>query len=136
MAVVTVSRQSEIVPNCVEIRAFEFSGWHNGGGTFGLRVLGGRGERDRFRPWRDKLTREGLDIVLPAKTGTVIIEGVSVTPSYWTKCPSLRDLGIRDWMLENQIWPWPDGDTPKYIGELNPDGARVALTVSPAQKIS
>ena len=46
---------------------FEFSGWHNGSGTFGLKVLGGLEERDRFLPWRDKLERGSLDIVLPDK---------------------------------------------------------------------
>ena len=110
----------------------EFSGWHNGSGTFGLKVLGGLEERDRFLPWRDKLEREGLD-VLPGKAGDVLVEGVSETPSFWKNCPEFRDSRIRDWMLEHQVWPWPYRDPPKYIGELNPDGACVTLRVSPAQ---
>ena len=68
----------------------EFSGWHNGSGTFGLKVLGGLEERDRFLPWRDKLEREGLD-VLPGKAGDVLVEGVSETPSFWKNCPEFRD---------------------------------------------
>ena len=111
----------------------EFSGWHNGSGTFGLKVLGGLEERDRFLPWRDKLEREGLDIVLPGKAGDVLVEGVSVTRSFWKNCPEFRDSRIRDWMFEHQVWPWPYKDPPKYIGELNPDGACVTLRVSPAQ---
>lgn len=120
-------------PLAREVPEFELSGWHNGSGTFGLKVLGGLEERDRFLPWRDKLEGECVDIVLPGKAGDVLVEGVSVTPSFWNNCPEFRDSRIRDWMLERQVWPWPYRDPPKYIGELNTDGARVTLRVSPTR---
>ena len=57
-------------------------------------MLGGLAERDRFLPWRDKLEREGLDIVLPGKVGDVLVEGCLRNPRrFGRNAPSSGILG-------------------------------------------
>ena len=87
--------------------------------------------------WKDRLQREGLDIVLPGEA-----EDVHVSPNvfrekpFWTTCPEFRSPLIGDWMERREDRaehgrPWPKGKPPKYDGcKLTTDGERVTLRVN------
>ena len=86
-----------------------------------------------FIPWKDRLQREGLTIVLPGEVNDVSVR-INVKESFWSTCPELKssrsreDRGlIRDWMKRRGDSaqhgpPWPKGQPPKYVGELITDG--------------
>ena len=73
------------LPLAGKMPELELSGWHNGGGTFGLKVLGGLEERDRFLPLKARVEREGLDIVLPGEAGDVTVR-VNVSETFGSTC--------------------------------------------------
>ena len=77
------------LPLAGKMPELELSGWHNGGGTFGLKVLGGLEERDRFLPLKARVEREGLDIVLPGEAGDVTVR-VNVSETFGSTCPEFR----------------------------------------------
>ena len=106
-----------------------FGGWK--GRTLGLRVS--TSDRKRLfldRRLKNRLQREGLDMVLPEGTEDVTTVSVTVSPSFWKKCPSFRSRQIGDWMKlrgdcaqDGPPW-WPERENPKYVGKLITDGGR------------
>ena len=88
------------------------SAWHDGGGTYGIRV--GRGNRDAFFDPTWSMIEVEMD---------EDIQCFHLTPGFWNDCPEFRDRGvplIRDWLRRHRTLPWEKGHPPR--AELVPLG--------------
>ena len=88
------------------------SAFHDGHGTYGLRVLGAR-EGLWFRPEWSWVTVELPDDPRPAC--------LSVGEGFWRETPVLRSARLREFFDRNGLLPW-DRDRPPHF-ELVPLGA-------------
>ena len=90
------------------------SAWHDGHGSYGLRVLEATVSL-YFRPeW------ETVSIYLPdMKEATV----VPLTPSFWEGSPELRSSDIKSFFVRNDLVPWEKQRPPNF--ELVPLGEGV-----------
>jgi hypothetical protein len=90
------------------------SAWHDGGGSYGLRILEANVSL-YFRPeW------ETVAIYLPDETEPVV---VPLTPSFWRGSPELRSSRIKAFFLRNGLIPWEKKQPPNL--ELVPLGEGV-----------
>jgi hypothetical protein len=90
------------------------SAWHDGHGSYGLRVLEGNVSL-YFRPeWPT------VSIYLPDETEPIV---VSLSPSFWTGSPELRSSRIKQFFLRNGLIPWEKNQPPNL--ELVPLGEGV-----------
>ncbi len=88
------------------------SAWHDGGGSFGLRVLAGDVSL-YFRPeWED------VRIHLPGERSPV---HVTLTGSFWSSAPELRSPRIRTFLERHDLVGWDRKRPPHF--ELEPLGA-------------
>ncbi len=90
------------------------SGWHDGHGSYGLRVL----EADvslNFRPeW------ETVTLYLPDERDPT---SVPLSASFWESSPEIRSSRIKAFFVRNQLAPW-EKNHPPYL-ELIPLGEGV-----------
>ena len=91
------------------------SGWR--GGIFEFRVS--MKNRELFRG----LTKVKLQ--LPDSRGEFCQTEIELTPSFWRKCPEIRDKKIGEWMRERGDIPWTKGSPPKYEAEMTSNHLRV-----------
>ncbi len=91
------------------------SACHDGHGTYGLRVLGGRVGL-WFRPeWR------WVTVHLPDEPGEPAC--LALGEGFWRDTPVLRSARLRDFLDRNGLLPW-DRDHPPHF-ELEPTGGGV-----------
>lgn len=87
------------------------SAWHDGHGTYGLRIMGD-GAGLWFRPeWR------WVTVHLP---GDPIPAAIAITPSFWKSNPELRSPRIRAYFEREGLTPWEKNRPPQF--ELEPIG--------------
>jgi len=92
------------------------SAWTNGGGFYGLKVLG-EGRNAFESDWGTVV----LD--LPGLTKPVV---ATLSASFWKSCPEIRSTGIREFLDHHGILSWPPRCPPRFL--LIPAGrARFAL---------
>ena len=77
----------------------------NGGGSYGLRVLG-RKLGLWFRPEWETVTVKLPDDDSPVK--------VKISDSFWTGCPYLRSPRFREFLVRNGLLPWPKNRPPHF----------------------
>jgi len=72
------------------------------GGTYGVRV-GSRNVAQYFeRQW------DFVEIELDGE-----YHRVSLSDSFWKRCPELRSVTFGDWLQRRGLRPWPKGNPPK-----------------------
>jgi hypothetical protein len=81
--------------------------WSNGspsssGAGYGLKIS--REDRDRFfdRSWKE------IFLQLPGQSSFA----VPVSESFWRSCTELRSASIGQWLILNNLAPWPRGEPP------------------------
>jgi hypothetical protein len=89
--------------------------WSNGaprqsGAGYGIRVEASDRERYFARSWPE------IDVDLGAYGRATI----SVSASFWSRCPELRSAMIGRWLLGHRVAPWPAGRPPQLT--LLPQG--------------
>ncbi len=90
------------------------SAWHDGHGSYGLRVLEATVSL-YFRPeW------ETVRIYLPDMKEAAV---VPLTPSFWEGSPELRSSDIKSFFVRNDLVPWEKQQPPNF--ELVPLGEGV-----------
>lgn len=92
------------------------SAWHNGSGTYGIRV--GKANRDRF-------FESGWNSIEVEIEGDV--HQFPLSDGFWRNCPEIRDPIIRDWLRQHFGLDWTKFHPPRF--ELIPQGGnRFRLT--------
>lgn len=89
-------------------------GWNNGqfhrtGAGYGIRISSEDRDINFSREWNHVV------IELEGEEETVT---VSISPSFWKKCPELRSAKIGKWMIKNDFRRWPPNNPPTF--ELKP----------------
>ena len=90
------------------------TGWSNGapnnsaGAGYGIRIT--KEDRDKH------FQKEWSSVSIYLDNGTVL--DVTLTPSFWKRCHELRNSGIGQWLLDNELAPWPRGKPPKLKLQL------------------
>ena len=87
------------------------TGWRGGG--WGLRVESQY--RRFFQDNRERLLREPLIVDLPGLSAPF---PVTLSSSFWRKCPEVRSAVIGRWMYSRGEAPWEKGRPPKYRASL------------------
>ncbi|MCP4899399.1 MAG: hypothetical protein GY906_20740 [bacterium] len=87
------------------------SAWHDGHGSYGLRVAGD-GVGLWFRPeWR------WVTVHLPGEKAPA---SIMLTPSFWESSPELRSPRLKVFFEREGLIPWPKNRPPQF--ELEPIG--------------
>jgi len=87
------------------------SAWHDGHGSYGLRI-GGENLGLWFRPeWR------WVTVFLPDEDGPA---SIPLTESFWNTSPELRSQRIKLFLTRHNLIPWEKNNPPHF--ELEPLG--------------
>ena len=90
------------------------SAWHDGHGSYGLRIVGGTTGL-WFRPeW------QWVTVYLPDESAPACI---ALTEGFWSGSPVLRSPRIRRFLVRNDLVAWPRNRPPHF--ELDPKGGGV-----------
>jgi len=84
----------------------EVSAWHNGAGTYGVRI---------GKPNREQLFNKSWESIEVDVDGCLC--QFQLTSRFWENCPEFRDSGstiIRDWLNTYHSTNWPRGNPPRF----------------------
>ena len=102
-----------------------FTAWTNGDKGFGFKISAE--ERDI------SFSKEihFADILLPQNGSFVTVTCNTNKSSFWNKtCKELISSKIGTWLKENNYYPWPDGNPPKFEAEkVNPNTFKILSRV-------
>ena len=96
---------------CMIVRAWNNGEWKDDGNGYGIRIS--KDDRDKYfqRDWGS------VRIILDDR----VVE-VSISESFWKRCPELRSKEIGLWLIKNGLGKWPKYKPPKL--KLEPMGER------------
>lgn len=103
-----------------------FTAWTNGDKGFGFKISA----EERNKYFSKDIS--SVDIQLPQNESFIIATCNTNKASFWNKtCKELINSKIGTWLKENNYYPWPDGNPPKFeVEKLNPNTYKVLRRVN------
>lgn len=103
-----------------------FTAWTNGDKGFGFKIS----VEDRDKYFSKEI--HSVDLQLPQNGTYQIVTCNTNKPTFWNKtCKELISSKIGTWLKDNNYFPWPDGNPPKFeVEKVNPNTYKILNRVN------